>query len=382
MKISTNLPFHICFLLLVCWGGAIVAQETTDSLAVEIPKEKKVHYVIFPSYDYRPVLEHSVALLGKGIFSLKDNNTLVSGVTGVKSLSNSSYIINLSNEYYSKNWRYNAVGYLVNREAKMSAKEMEFPVDGQFPLIVKLWSAQVEAKRKLADKLFAGFGVILINFNTNLKFSHLQVPGMIDAEVHNFLSQPRIVAEYDTRDNVVYPSKGVHITATFNFVTDALGCHIENLTQSGLVESKNYLYTRNFIDAKHYYSFSGDWRSILVTRLNVRAATGDIPVGLWENANSYVRGYTEGNFTGKQLYHFDAEWRKYVVGRFGFVLFGTAGFVGINAKHAFTSERFIPAVGTGLRYQVIKARKVAFRADYAFGRNGENSLYIGLSEYF
>ena len=71
-------------------------------------------------------------------------------------------------------------------------------------------------------------------------------------------------------------------------------------------------------------------------RYGMRVGLGDVPVSMWENANNWIRGYREGRFTGKQLHFLDMEWRKYFTNRMGFAL----------------------------------------------GRNGEKSVYFGLTEYF
>ena len=374
-------------LLLICAliiGNSVYlsAQSETDSLTIKKQEGKKVHFVAFPSYDYRPVLEHSIALLGKGIFTLKNNSMLVSSLTGVKSLNNPSYLIQFNNDYYLSKWRFNLNVITARQVNKMAASEIGMPVPGQFTIDNFVGSYQLLAKRKLSEGLYIGFGYEIVDVTTDLELSGLGVPGVEDVEMKTFLSQPEIIAEFDSRDDVVYPTNGFYVTAQSNLISDAFGSKIENLGATGIVEEEDFFYTRNFIKASYFRSLSGDWRSVLASRVQIRAATGDIPVGLWENVNSYIRGYTEGNFTGKQLYHLDVEWRKYLTDRFGFVAFGTAGFVGEDIGHAFSSDRFVPSGGLGLRVQVLKSKKVAFRIDHAWGRDGESSIYFGLSEYF
>ena len=173
---------------------------------------------------------------------------------------------------------------------------------GLFGTELNMGYVQGFAKRKLSSRIYGGLGL-----------------------------------EYDTRDNLVYPTKGLFITNQTNFISDAFGSTLESLgADLHPVEQSDYFFAKNITRATFYASLDGTWRSVLATRYGMRVGLGDVPVSMWENANNWIRGYREGRFTGKQLHFLDLEWRKYFTNRMGFAL----------------------------------------------GRNGEKSVYFGLTEYF
>jgi len=240
------------------------------------------------------------------------------------------------------------------------------------------------AKRKLSPRIYGGLGLEWsFSGKYQLAFSDLEGAGLEDRSLTLTMVQPIISLEYDTRDNLVYPTKGFFITNQTNFISDAFGSTLESLgADLHPVEQSDYFFAKNITRATFYASLDGTWRSVLATRYGMRVGLGDVPVSMWENANNWIRGYREGSFTGKQLHFLDLEWRKYFTNRMGFALFGTAGFVGNSLDDTFSADGFVPAAGAGLRIRVLRSKPVAFRFDYALGRDGEQSVYFGLTEYF
>ncbi len=393
MKKATFLKLQqtIFAVLLLSVSINVFAQESEESSELE---EKKFQYVVAPAYDYRPVIEHAFAIFNKNILKLNEDRLYVSEATFTKSFSNKSYHLNTTHELFSNNWRYYLTGTYANMINKVAGSEMGIPIDNKYlGLENKILNLQGFVKRKVASDLYVGLGYEILDIKSNSYLSDLgpiiptpdptvYVP-LPDLEVNMFLSQPEFILEYDTRDDVVYPTNGFFVNVQSNLISDAFGSKIENIDENmQVVELDDYMFTRNFISAKYYHSFSGDWKSVLASRFSIRASTGDLPVSIWENTNNWIRGYTKGDYVGKQLYYLDLEWRKYITNRFGFVAFGTAGFIGEDFGSTFDSDRFVPAAGAGLRIQLMKTKRVAFRFDYARGRDGDDSVYFGLSEYF
>jgi outer membrane protein assembly factor BamA len=353
-----------------------------ESLKTEDPK--KVSFVVMPMYDYRPVLEHSLAIFSKIITTLDNNRLFITDVYASKSLTNPSYMGQLKNELYFSKWRFAINATMMKQVNLQATSNIGLPGEQQFGTELNMGYLQGYAKRKLAKGFYAGAGMEWTFMgNYTMSLSELDAVNFNDVGIEMKMIQPLIMFEFDSRDNAVYPTSGVYITNQTNFISDSFGSKLENIGPGMQpVLQKDYFFGKNYLKAKAYHSFDGTWRSVLAAQYMTRAGLGDVPVSMWENANNWIRGYTEGKNSGKQLHFLEVEWRKYVTDRIGFVTFGSLGFVGEKLNDTFSKDGLVPAAGAGFRFRVMKSNPVAFRVDYAVGRNGESSIYFGLSEYF
>ena len=59
---------------------------------------------------------------------------------------------------------------------------------------------------------------------------------------------------------------------------------------------------------------------------------------------------------------------------------GLAKFYGPDQN--MTTQEVLPSLGGGLRFMVDTKQRIAVRADFAWGKNGETGFYFGLTEAF
>ena len=276
------------FILLVLAQSALAATGQ-DTTAV---KQKKVNFIVLPMYDYRPVLEHSFALFGKAITTLDKDRLFISDLLASKSLSNPSYMIQIKNELYFQKWRFGVNMTMMKQVNQMPAVKVGIDSPDLFGTELNMGYLQAYAKRKLANRFYGGLGVEWgFMGKYQMKFSQISDANIENTELTMKMIQPMVTFEYDSRDNKVYPTKGLYITNQTNFISDAFGSTIESLGPDYKpVESKDYFFAKNIMRATLYQSLDGTWKSVLATRYGNRIGFGDVPPSLWENANNWIRG--------------------------------------------------------------------------------------------
>jgi len=170
--------------------------------------------------------------------------------------------------------------------------------------------------------------------------------------------------QYDTRDNLTAPHKGVLLSLEQKFFPRFLanGDHSFSLTEfSGNVY------------------FPGWKNSTIAARLHGRFTYGDTPWSMLSSlGGSYtMRGYYENRYRDKSAVDINLELRQRVWGRWGVVVWGGVGTV-FHGK-GFKLDNLLPNGGIGIRWEFKK--NVNVRLDYGFGK-GESGIIFNINEAF
>lgn len=132
------------------------------------------------------------------------------------------------------------------------------------------------------------------------------------------------------------------------------------------------------------FNLQGNWyvpyeEDVLATRFTAYYAYGDVPfVGERFVGNQDIRGYTQGEYRGDQVYTLQSEYRWNFKSLWGCVI-----FAGV-AKVKDTEDKWsnlLPGGGTGLRYTLLKEEGINAGIDYAVG-NADWGLYFRITEAF
>lgn len=62
--------------------------------------------------------------------------------------------------------------------------------------------------------------------------------------------------------------------------------------------------------------------------------------------------------------------------------FGSGKIWGSEEAETFRTAEWLPSTGAGIRFRLLKARKINLRLDFAWGKNGNDGIYFGLMEAF
>lgn len=223
----------------------------------------------------------------------------------------------------------------------------------------------IDAQRRIFDGFYVG---PLVNFTWATTAFDLPdyIPDEYTSKDADMFSLGYGIS-YDIRDNINYPTKGVFFDFKNKFNNESFGAS-NNFTQFELA-------------ANHFWDVHKDERSILVSRIYLNTAVGDVPFqGQSYMGRDDLRGYTKGEYRGNQVYAMQCEWRQIVHNRIGVV--GFAGFGTVTDDFGDMGDApFLPSIGVGFRYRMVESEKVNIGLDFGVGKN-DWSLTFRIGEAF
>ena len=176
--------------------------------------------------------------------------------------------------------------------------------------------------------------------------------------------------QLDTRDNILYPSKGVYAQAEITFYSDIFG---------GV-----FNYSHLLLDLRKFISIKND-KNIMAFQAAANFTIGDqVPFYKLQKVggDKRLRGIENSRlYVDKQSYWIQAEYRRELFWRFGGVAFAGFGDVapGLNQ---FNLNELKYVVGLGGRFQAMKDEKLNIRLDAGIGRGGQYAFYLSVKEAF
>jgi len=175
------------------------------------------------------------------------------------------------------------------------------------------------------------------------------------------------VVQFDSRDNTYYPVRGWNssLATTMSF--------------DGFASDSTFQRTYGYVDFYHGWA---EGRQVLALGVDGCYVSGDVPISNYCSIGELkgIRGYQVGRYQDRFQASLQAEYRRKIAGRFGFVVFG--GIAGISPTPAqFDGGDLRAAGGAGLRFQLTKKYPLNYRVDAAFGSDG-GLFYVAVAEAF
>jgi len=175
---------------------------------------------------------------------------------------------------------------------------------------------------------------------------------------------------YDTRDNTLYPTRGVmaRLEATFF---------------SGVFGSK-YQFGHYLIDLRKYWNIKSE-KNVVAVQLYSELTSGDeIPFYLLPEigGDTKLRGIENANlYRDKQSWYTQVEYRRTLFWRLGGVVYAGVGNVAPKIA-AFEMDETKYVVGVGGRFQALKDEKFNIRLDIGLANDGQSAFYLSIREAF
>lgn len=219
-----------------------------------------------------------------------------------------------------------------------------FPVIGEqkYAFNFNTTAAFGSVLRQLGEtQLYLGLEYMYLHNKVKPDFGFDELPGFIDDKsLDNNLSSVGIVLEFDKRDNVFTPNKGLYVTSDFKV----------NASWTG----SDYDYQNWNIAAFQFFQLSPKWVSGF--RVEGRLQFDDAPFYLKPGVS--LRGVPMARYQGDQAYVVETEQRYDLSKRWSAV-----GFVGAGKAPTkevpFSDADLVYNYGTGFRYLI--ARKFGIR---------------------
>lgn len=234
----------------------------------------------------------------------------------------------------------------------------------------------LEVEKEFFRNLYLGLGA---EFD-NQKFEDVEQVGVFSLNAPNDRNGGKAIflkftQFFDTRNNSIYPDKGIFVRSRFSLAPDFFG-------------RDNFVGNQLDVDFRTFKKLSG--KLILGFNLNFKK------LGYTKNVESFyfqpqlggdemMRGYYIGRFRAPNLIASQAELRYRIIPRLGLVGFAGTGMVYNNNQ--FAVNDFKPNYGVGTRFFFDLEKALSLRIDYGFGEKpaGEKRIsgfYISLGEAF
>ncbi len=196
----------------------------------------------------------------------------------------------------------------------------------------------------------------IIDENTNLD----TIYGMDGGLTTGFGLQMR----FDSRDDILYPSKGmlINVSSTQYFA--------------------DYSFNISNFDVRYYKTIISD-KNIIAFQATFILGSGNIPYYKLPKlgGQNMLRSINNSNkYINKVVYLAQAEYRRWFGGRFGGAAFVGLGNSLSNINGAYTKD-VIYMYGAGFRFRLLEDDKLNFRFDAGFG-NDNPSIFMTIREAF
>ncbi len=176
------------------------------------------------------------------------------------------------------------------------------------------------------------------------------------------------VVKLDTRNDILYPTKGWFITAFALFNSTKLG--------------GDYKYSVYSVDIRKYLTLPGNENVLALQYVN-SITKGSAPFYKMPKlaGSILLRGISHPNkYVDNNRWVLQAEYRKHLFWRFGTAAFVAAGAVYSSETNYFNNTQAL--AGLGFRFRIVPDDRLNFRADYGFATNGDRAFYMTIREAF
>jgi len=182
-----------------------------------------------------------------------------------------------------------------------------------------------------------------------------------------FISSLGPIINYDTRDDVFYPRKGLFWETSYQISTSKIGSSFDYKVFVNDVRLFFSLHKKVVFAFQHY----------------MQSMSGDIPFNQLAMLGGHrkLRGYYLGRYRDNNMLIHQAELRGKINSRWGTTFFGGVGSIYPD----FNKPKFScleSSIGAGVRYKLSKSEMTNIRLDFAVGRMGNKGLYIVIDEAF
>lgn len=178
-----------------------------------------------------------------------------------------------------------------------------------------------------------------------------------------------VTAQLDARNSTTTPTRGHYVMLDYLHQASWLGSDFE--------------YGQVALDARLYLPVRSR-KDVLALNLYGEWNGSDVPIQSMARLSDYstaylARGVYLGRFRDRHELIAQVDYRGHLKGRFGYVVFGSAGSVfGTGGAELFDKLKY--TYGAGLRFNVNPADPLNLRVDYTLTSFGESGLSIGATE--
>lgn len=227
---------------------------------------------------------------------------------------------------------------------------------------------RLTALRRWSDHFYAGIRYLFDDYSlTDLDDGGIIQSGRVVGSDGGTNSGIGFRLHYDSRDNVLYPKKGLLLQGHVLWSSDLIG--------------SSFSYRNEELDLRAYKEIGNE--HVLGAQLFIRSFFGHPPFNEMAllGGPKRMRGYYKGRFRDEHFGMLQLEYRKMIVWRIGAVAFGGLGKVASERRDLFQGY-YHPSYGGGIRFRIDEERGMNLRLDVAFGDQEGAEYYVTYREAF
>ena len=365
----------------VLFGSAAMAQndstDTRPGIAPDIRKDEsrlklqRGDFVVVPIPISNPTLESGL-VAGAAYFypqSEEQEKLQPASVTGAAALytSNDSRAFAVVQQNYWRDDRWRFTGVAGAADLRLSLLTFDNS-KGQINLNWRIDGAFLYAKlaRRLKGNWYGGGLTRLVDADQSIETAQSAPKGAspsgFDTGVSTRSAGLGTYLEYDARDNPFNSTDGQYFKFDALFNDEAFGSN------------------------KTYQSFSAAFKSYhrisdsLVVAWEAQGCQRGGTAPLWDACTVKLRGFSATDYLGKVSASGQVEARWELSERWGLVGFAGSGYIG-NSFSGIREHEPIPSYGAGLRFTVLKAKRINLRIDYARSTDSD-AVHVSVGEAF
>lgn len=325
----------------------------------ETKKDKKVKVV--PYISYNRTYEFMFGAVPMMMYNINKKDTIspksISGLMGIYTTNKTWFALAFSKLYLKEDhWR-------ITIGAGLGTANSQFLSSGTRSNFIDYQTGadffKVEVQRKIGNDLYFGGNYMYTKFNNEFDF---ETPVYEEVKLNGL----GVVFLRDKRDNVYYPYNGSEFNLNYTGYLKFMG----NEDESSKIELKY----NKFLKTKRA-------RDIIALRAYGGFGLGEVPFNnLLVVEGTDLRGYSMGEYRGKQLLAVQGEYRYNFKGKMGLV-----GFTGLGTIYGSDIEshegKILPSFGIGYRYTVFPENNMNVGLDLAAGKD-DWGIYFRIGEAF
>ncbi len=373
MSITMRLLTALVCLIMLTSSLALADETSTDTrpgIAPDIREDdtdlKLQHgdFVIVPIPISNPTLDSGL-VVGAAYFypqteeQKKRQPASVTATAGMYTSNDSRAFAVVQQNYWNDNkWRFTGAAGRADLRLSLLAPgsvgglKIDWRINGDF-LFAKIG-------RKLQGKWYGGIFSRIIDARQSLVFNGDPSGFDIGSDVRS--AGLGVNLEYDSRDMPLNSYSGRHFEVDALFNDEAIGSN-----------STYQSYTAAY---RSYHALTDSL--VLAWELQGCRRGGTAP--LWDTCTIKLRGFSATDYLGEVTASGQAEARWKLGKRWGLVGFAGAGVIG-NSFSNIRDHESIPSYGVGVRFTVLKAKRINLRLDFARSTDSD-AIYFSVGEAF
>ena len=293
----------------------------------------------------------------------EDQPASVTGLAGMYT-SNESWAFGAFHDAYWKEdrWRFSGMVGLADIRLSLVTPD-EVGTDDGVSWRVEGAFLNLKMSRRLWSDWYAGGIIRVIDAEQSIEIQSGDESADFDLDANIRAVGIGAALEYDTRDIPTGPYAGVHFKA-------------EALLNDRASDGTDGSYETYSLAFRSYHQLND--RLVLAWEARGCARSGTVP--LWDACRIQLRGFAAFDYLGLESASGQVELRWRAWKRLGLVAFGGAGWAG-STLATLGGEETTPSYGTGIRYEVLPAKRLNMRLDFGWSENS-NGVYLSVGEAF